>query len=230
MRSFVWITETEAIEGCTKKTTFADLGSINVKIPAGTKNGAMLRLVGAGRKDPVTGNKGNAFITVQYVNWNHGDLASKAFSEAFGGQDNAVERDGIYTGVIYSKEARKGCRKTFNFKNGANKTIQIPSGCQDGQMVNGVKIYVHDFSTKESNMEKLPEAVLNMYANKSSGLVGGIVLSFFVWMIFGMTTMMIPVMAGGLMVSIGLAVARGLKRQRTITEAKRIISIRQKNV
>lgn len=77
-------------------------------------------------------------------------------------------------------------------------------------------------------MEKLPDAVLNMYANKSSGMVSGIVLSFVVWMIFGMTTMLIPVMAVGLMISIGIAVARGIKRQQTINEAKRIIQIRQR--
>lgn len=228
VRSLVWITEKEAIDGCTKNATFAGLGSINVKIPAGTKNGTILRLVGAGRKDPVTGKKGNAFVTVQYVNWNNADSASKVFSEFFGGQDNAVERDGVYTGVISSKEARKGCSKTFNFKNGTSKTIQVPAGCKNGQLVDGVKVYVHDFSTKENNMEKLPDAVLNMYANKSSGMVSGIVLSFVVWMIFGMSTMLIPVMAGGLMISIGIAVARGIKRQQTINEAKRIIQIRQR--
>lgn len=75
-------------------------------------------------------------------------------------------------------------------------------------------------------MENLPDAVLNMYANKSSGMVGGIVLSFVVWLIFGMSTMLIPVMAVGLMISISVAVARGIKRQQTINEAKRIIHIR----
>ena len=72
-------------------------------------------------------------------------------------------------------------------------------------------------------MDQLPNAVLEMYANSSTKIISGILWSFLGWMVFGMVTMLIPVMAGGLMVSMVVVIARGTKRSQTIEEAKRIL-------
>ena len=67
-----------------------------------------------------------------------------------------------------------------------------------------------------------------MYASQSSGLVGGVVFAFVLWMIIGMATMLIPVMAIGLMVHIVIAVASGIKKKQVIDQAAYILKSRKK--
>lgn len=225
VKANAWVTPKEAAEGCTKTVQLAGVGKVNVEIPKGTRDGATLRLLNAGRKHPVSGVKGNAYITVRF-----GD--NEAFGETykcfFGGDNCSNNKDSKYSGVISSREARKGCSKTFTFKNGTNKTVQIPAGCQNGQVVDSVRIYVHDFNVSQKDMESLPDAVLEMYAARPVGIVGDIVLVCVLWLLVGILTVQIPTMAAVLIVHIVLIVTNSKKEKKVINEAKRILESRQK--
>ncbi len=209
VKAVAWVTKKEAAAGCVKP-----VGQFNVTIPAGTADGAVLRLVGGGKTDAATGAKGNAYITVKYS----ATQADPVFTKEEGSEK-------LPTLVISTMEAKNGCRKALAGSEG--KTITIPVGCKDGQVVDSVKVYVHDFSAQQKNLDKLPDAVVEMYANSSTKIVGGILWSFLVWMIFGMTTFLIPVMAIGLMVSVVAVVVRGVKRSQVIEEAKMILRRRK---
>ena len=64
----VQLTEQEAKFGCTK-TVQGENGKIySVKVPANAKNGDILRLMGAGKTDPVTGIKGIMYVTLNILN------------------------------------------------------------------------------------------------------------------------------------------------------------------
>ena len=139
----------------------------------------------------------------------------------------APEVKASFAAVITTNEARRGCTKTFTFKNGVKKTVTIPANCTNGQVVDGVCIYVHDFSN-QAKLSELPDAVVEMYANSSSGLIKGIIWAFIIWMIFGMATMQIPVMAGGLLVHIVLVFVVSLKKMKTINDAKEELRSRQR--
>ena len=76
-------------------------------------------------------------------------------------------------------------------------------------------------------MQDLPDAVLEMYAAKSSGLIGRILFAFAFWTIFGVSTMLIPVMAVGINVHFWFAFIRGLMRKQTIDQAKHTLKARQ---
>lgn len=221
VRTLIWITETEAATGCTKTVALAGVGQVNVTIPSGTTDGAVLRLMGSGKTDAATGVRGNAYIILKH---RISKTADTPHSDAPG--KNEVDKN-LLTVVITTAEAKSGCRKTIARVGGETKALSIPAGCKDGQIVDSVKVYVHDFSTSIDKMDQLPNAVLEMYANSSTKIISGILFSFLGWMIFGMVTMLIPVMAGGLMVSMVVVIARGTKRSQTIEEAKRILRRRK---
>lgn len=212
----------ELASGCKKSFVTGSGGTITVTVPAGTKSGAVLRLTGAGKTDPATGARGDAYVTVTHAATL--DEVSDFWKKAAPKQEAQSNR----SGVITSAKARSGGAMTFQFKDGKSKTVQIPAGCKDGQIVDGVKVYVHDFSTKVGNMRDLPDAVLEMYASKSSGLVSGVLIAFVLWMIFGIATMLIPIMAVGLLVHVIVAIVRGLKKKQVIDEAANILKARQK--
>lgn len=221
IRGQLHVTAQELATGCVKPFTTGSGKKINVTVKAGTAVGTVLRLAGAGRENAATGAKGDAYVTVSVV-------ADCKGPSDFWNQSSKQEENSTYSGVIPSAFAKNGGSKTFTFKDGKSKTVQIPAGCRDGQIVNGVKIYVHDFSTKVTNLQDLPDAVLEMYASQSSGLVGGVVFAFVLWMIIGMATMLIPVMAIGLMVHIVIAVASGIKKKQVIDQAAYILKSRKK--
>lgn len=189
--------------------------TVDITIPAGTKAGAVLRLNGAGRVDSATGARGNAYITVKLADGNSDDF--------WGAASGKNEKKSTYSGVISTGKARNGGAHQFKFKDGSAKAVQIPAGCKDGQIVDGVKIYVHDFSTKVTNMRDLPDAVLEMYANHSLGVLSGTIWMFVLWTIFGVATMMIPVMAVGLVIHFVYLIVRTYKRNVVITEARNIL-------
>ena len=137
-----------------------------------------------------------------------------------------VTNPGEYACVISTKEAKRGCQKKIS--SGLNqKTIRIPAGCKNGQILEGIKIYVHDFSPKEQNLEKLPNAVLSMYANKSNGILMGNILSFVFWLIFAMATEQFFAMSVGMIVSFIFVLGRGIARRKVINSAKSILANRQ---
>lgn len=222
IRGQLQLSAQELASGCKKPFTSGSGGTVTVTVPAGTKSGAVLCLTGAGKTDPATGARGNAYVTVTHAAIL--DELSDFWKKAAPKKETQSSR----AGVITSAMARSGGIKTFKFKDGKTKTVQIPAGCKDGQVVDGVKVYVHDFSTKVGNMRDLPDAVLEMYASKSSGLVSGVLIAFVLWMIFGIATMMIPIMAVGLFVHVIVAVVRGLKKKQIIDEAANILKARQK--
>ncbi len=225
VRAAIKITTTEALAGCTKTMFLDSVGKVNVKIPKGIKNGTVLRLVGLGRDDPNSPLVGDAYITVQIV---AGEKPSGSSNVPSGGNSGTQKSNAEYAGVISRAEARSGCSKTFTFKDGTSKTVQIPSNCQDAQVVNGVTIYVHNPQSNPGDMRKLPEVILDIYANQSTHIARNIFLTFLGWMIFGMATMQIPVMAVGLMVTIVIVVVKGIKKNQIIESAKQELALRKK--
>ena len=219
IRGSAILTKAEAAAGCTKTVQVAPNKALNVSFPAGVRNGAVIRLAGAGNLDAVTGKTGNALITVMVLP-NPKPVVPPS-------PPGPQKQDVKHAGVITTSKARNGGSHKFKFKDGKSKTVQIPAGCKDGQVVDGVRVYVHDFSTKTKNMQDLPDAVLEMYAAKSSGLIGGILFAFAFWTIFGVSTMLIPVMAVGINVHFWFAFIRGLMRKQTIDQAKHTLKARQ---
>lgn len=228
VKATVSVTAQELASGCVKNVVITSMPvggtavtakTVSLTIPAGTKAGTVLHLTGAGRVDTATGARGDAYITVK--------LADGGSDDFWGAVSGKTEKKSTYSGVISTGKARNGGAHQFKFKDGSTKAVQIPAGCKDGQIVDGVTVYVHDFSTRTKNMRDLPDAVLEMYAAKSTGMGGGILFCFLFWMIFGIATMQIPIMAVGLMVHFVIAIACGVKRKQVIDEAASTLKARQ---
>lgn len=222
----VKITQQESASGCQKLVQLPNGKKISVKIPAGIREGTMMRVIGAGKEDPHTGAKGNGYIEVHIGAADSGGFSQfgDIFKDFFGGNIVSPEK----SAVICPSEAQRGCKKTFKFEDGTEKTVTIPAGCKDKQIVDGVCIYVYDLKSEPKDFRKLPDAVVQAYANKSTGIGRNMLLAMAGWMIFGMSTMMIPIMAGGLFVSAIVVVAVGVKKSQTIEAAKQELAIRKK--
>ncbi len=219
IRGQLRVTAQELAFGCVKTYITGSGKPVTVHIRAGTTPGTVLRLTGAGKQDASTGAKGDAYIALVP------GLAAQ--QDIWGAASGKTEKKSTYSGVISTGRARNGGIHHFRFKDGKSKAVQIPAGCKDGQVVDGVTVYVHDFSTKTQNMEKLPDAVLEMYAAKSTGFIGGILFAFAFWIIFGISTMLIPVLAVGITVHVVFVFVRGIKRQQIIDQAAAILKSRQ---
>lgn len=215
IRASVRITAAEAAEGCVKPLVLDGPGRVNVKIPKGIQNGAVIRLVGLGREHPSTSLVGDAYITVGVI----ADVkpCSDSDTEPIG-YDSRAARE--CSAVVSSKEARSGCSKTVTFKNGTSKKIRIPPNCRDGQVVDGVTVYVHDIRANPGDMHRLPDAVLEIYANRPTHLGRNILFTFLGWMLFGMTTMAIPVMAIGLMITVICVTVSAIRKSMVIKSAQ----------
>lgn len=62
------ITEQEATNGCFKTVAVKECGkTYSVSIPKSSKDGTVIRLVGAGKHDIVTNKKGNVFVKIQII-------------------------------------------------------------------------------------------------------------------------------------------------------------------
>lgn len=91
-----------------------------------------------------------------------------------------------------------------------------------------MRIYVHDFNVSQKDMESLPDAVLEMYAARSFGIVWDIVFVCVMWLLVGILTAQIPTMVIVLIVHIVLIATNSKKEKKVINEAKRILESRQK--
>lgn len=151
------ITPEEAQSGC-KKTVAVEGKQYSVTVPAGTTDGQVLRLNGAGKTDTETGAKGDALITV-YIK-----KAAQNFWEKGAEHNKNAPYD--QEAVISTAEARAGKELEVG-----GRKINIPAGTTDGDVVDSVKIYVHDFNTGNrktylehlNKLDKLPNAVLEGY-------------------------------------------------------------------
>lgn len=144
VRGTVTVTSEELASGCIKRVAYSNVPvgvimaaaksdgksaasavasatkTINVKIPAGTKPGTVLRLNGAGRVDTATGAKGNAYITVKLDNGSSGD---------FWGEQRI---DGEVT--IPAILASSGWKCAVEV-NGKKYLVQVPANVTDGQVI-----------------------------------------------------------------------------------------------
>ena len=217
----------EAASGCQKVVALQDGKRISVKVPAGVKEGSLLRIVGGGKEDPQTGAKGNAYIQIhigeaEFVGFGgFGDI----FQDIFGGNSGKKPEQAV---VVLPNQAKNGCRKTFKLSDGTEKTLTIPQNCKDKQVVDGVTVYVYDLTTKPKDFRNLPDAVVQAYANEKTGMGRNLLLTFVGWMIFGIASMMIPVMAIGLTVSVVAVVVVGINKGQSIEAAKNELALRQK--
>lgn len=222
----VTITQQEANSGCQRTVQLENGKKISVKVPAGVHEGSMLRIIGAGKEDSQTGAKGNAYIEVHIGESNFGGFGEfgDIFKEYFGGNT----KEPAHAVVVLPSEAQKGCRKTVKFADGTEKTLTIPNGCKDRQVVDGVTVYVYDLRTRPKDLRKLPDAVVQAYANESTGIGRNLVLTMLGWMVFGVSTMLIPVMAVGLFVTVIVVVVMGIKKSQFIETAKQELALRKK--
>ena len=59
------ITAAEAVAGCYKHVISVGGKPVNVKIPAGSKDGKIISVPGAGKQDPATGIRGSLIVTLR---------------------------------------------------------------------------------------------------------------------------------------------------------------------
>ena len=110
----------ELASGCKKSFVTGSGGTITVTVPAGTKSGAVLRLTGAGKTDPATGARGNAYVTV---------ILGNAAPQDFWGEQTVDAEVAIPAYV-----AQSGCGRSV-MVGGKKYLVKIPAGVSNGQII-----------------------------------------------------------------------------------------------
>ena len=129
IRTTLYLTKEEADAGCLKQIHLPDgLASLTVKVPAGTADGATLRLKECGKKDPnaqwgMPCVKGDVYLTVSL-------LASKP-------QKPKKQPSTLYINLALTpEEALKGCQKKVTYAGVDNVTVNIPPNTPEGFVIN----------------------------------------------------------------------------------------------
>ncbi len=202
------VTEQELVSGCSKNI-YGENGKVySVKIPPNAKPNDVLRLVGAGKEDPLTGRAGAMYVILKLMRVDPKPPKSDAL---------------LGEVAIETYNANNGCKKTVTLFNGQKKTIEIKKGCRNGTVIDGVKVYVYDMKTKTKGMENLPDAVLKMYSERSLDIGTWAFILFLFWLFVGGIMGQPLVLAIGWTVSFIWAVIVGVRKAITRNKAKKIL-------
>lgn len=120
IRGQIQLTAQELASGCVKSFATGSGKKINVTVKAGTAAGTVLRLTGAGREDPATGAKGDAYVTV---------VLNNAAQQDFWGEQMV---DAEVT--IPAHMAQHGCGRAV-MVGGKKYLVRIPAGVANNQVI-----------------------------------------------------------------------------------------------
>ena len=132
IRGYAILTNAEATAGCKKRVHVTPDKVLDVNFPAGVRNGAVIRLAGAGRENAATGSKGDAYVTVVIYDRGSHDGKKNISGEV----------------IISPSEAKKGGAKMFRL-NEKPYMAQLPANLTDMQVI------TVEAKTTGGNMEKL---------------------------------------------------------------------------
>ena len=120
----VTVTQEQAAQGCRITAGYVDGQRLELTVPAGTKDGSVLRCRGMGQPGSNGGRNGDLLVTVRV-------------QEPEPAPQPAQSLEKITTCVnLKSVEAAQGCRKSISFKHKGKKvsmTLSIPAGVVYGE-------------------------------------------------------------------------------------------------
>lgn len=120
----VTVTQEQAAQGCRITAGYVDGQRLEITVPAGTKDGSVLRCRGMGQPGRNGGRNGDLLVTVRV-------------QEPEAAPQPAQSLEKITTCVnLKSVEAAQGCRKSISFKHKGKKvsmTLSIPAGVVYGE-------------------------------------------------------------------------------------------------
>lgn len=158
------LTKAEAAAGCTKRVQVTPDKALNVSFPAGVRNGAVIRLAGAGRENAATGAKGDAYVAVILQENSQRDIW----------EDNTSSGKKDYVFYVSAEEAKKGGSfalaeynmrlvVTPNSNNGA--PVTVTRGGESYEATLKISDATYKLRPK-TPWEEMPQSLLEVYRTK----------------------------------------------------------------
>ena len=120
IRGYAILTNAEATAGCKKRVHVTPDKVLDVNFPAGVRNGAVIRLAGAGRENAATGAKGDAYVTLVLMDAEQQDI--------WGEQSIDAE-------VTIPAHLAKNGGSHAVMVNGKKYLVKIPAGVKNNQVI-----------------------------------------------------------------------------------------------
>ncbi len=124
----VFITQDQASQGCRITAGYVDGQRLELTVPAGTKDGSVLRCSGLGQSGRNGGKSGDLLVTVRVQEPPEPDgLYDAPKDPPVNGSDLRE------TAYVNSEAAAQGCQLRVTLSGGGTRQVTIPGGCTDGK-------------------------------------------------------------------------------------------------
>ena len=124
----VTVTQEQAAQGCRITAGYVDGQRLELTVPAGTKDGSVLRCRGMGQPDSNGGRNGDLLVTVHVQEPPEPDGLYDA------PKDPPVKGGDLRATVyITPDQAARGCQLRITLSGGGTRQVTIPGGCTDGK-------------------------------------------------------------------------------------------------
>ena len=124
----VFITQDQASQGCRVTAGYVDGKRLELTVPAGTKDGSVLRCSGLGQSGRNGGKSGDLLVTVRVQEPPEPDgLYDAPKDPPVNGSDLRE------TAYVNSEAAAQGCQLRVTLSGGGTRQVTIPGGCTDGK-------------------------------------------------------------------------------------------------
>ena len=124
----VTVTQEQAAQGCRITAGYVDGQRLELTVPAGTKDGSVLRCRGMGQPDSNGGRNGDLLVTVHVQEPPEPDGLYDA------PKDPPVKGGDLRATVyITPDQAARGCQLRVTLSGGGTRQVTIPGGCTDGK-------------------------------------------------------------------------------------------------
>ena len=140
----VTLTDEEVKTGAYKKID-VDNRIVEIPIPSGTFDGETKRYNGQGRIDPETGAKGDLIIKIV--------VRSEGKKKDFWDRSESTSDTDLYDDEVVLRPIVSNLGGTYRTIN--RNTVEIPKGVKNGDIIDRVKVYIHEPYIWKTQTEKL---------------------------------------------------------------------------
>ena len=140
----VTLTDEEVKTGAYKKID-VDNRIVEIPIPSGTFDGETKRYNGQGRIDPETGAKGDLIIKIV--------VRSEGKKKDFWDKSESTSDTDLYDDEVVLRPIVSNLGGTYRTIN--RNTVEIPKGVKNGDIIDRVKVYIHEPYIWKTQTEKL---------------------------------------------------------------------------